>query len=264
MILLRSLLFNLYFFGVTFVLSIVGTIVRLIAPRRVLFVPQFWARAALAGLRVICGIRLEVIGRERLPISGAALIAPRHQSAFDTLVWLTLLPRCCYVIKERAEADTAVRRDDGACGHDPGRSEARRLGHAPSHAGGGSGRPREPPDRNLPGRHARRARSAAGAATWNSGSCRANRASRHSGSNRFRPALGTACLSEVPGTIHIAVLPAIAASAERNSFMRHLEQALQTPLRSPCGQVCKSSARALRSEVQATKASRLMFMISFS
>jgi 1-acyl-sn-glycerol-3-phosphate acyltransferase len=28
------------------------------------------------------------------------LIASRHQSAFDTFVWLTLLPRCCYVFKD--------------------------------------------------------------------------------------------------------------------------------------------------------------------
>src|SRR5258708_499264 len=30
----------------------------------------------------------------------AALGASRHQSAFDTFVWMTLLPRCCYVVKQ--------------------------------------------------------------------------------------------------------------------------------------------------------------------
>jgi 1-acyl-sn-glycerol-3-phosphate acyltransferase len=40
-----------------------------------------------------------VSGLEHIP-QGAALIASRHQSAFDTFVWLTLLPRCCYVFKE--------------------------------------------------------------------------------------------------------------------------------------------------------------------
>ena len=50
-------------------------------------------------MRVICGIRLEVSGLEHIP-QGAALIASRHQSAFDTFVWLTLLPRCCYVFKD--------------------------------------------------------------------------------------------------------------------------------------------------------------------
>jgi 1-acyl-sn-glycerol-3-phosphate acyltransferase len=54
----------------------------------------------VAGLRVICGIELEVIGRERIAQGGAMLIASRHQSAFDTFVWLTLVPRCCYVLKQ--------------------------------------------------------------------------------------------------------------------------------------------------------------------
>src|SRR5690242_4335046 len=99
MILLRSLLFNVYFFGLTLLLCVPGVIVRFAAPDRALVVPMLWARLVLAGLRVICGIRFEVIGREYLPRDGAALIASRHHSAFDTLVWFTLLPRCCYVIK---------------------------------------------------------------------------------------------------------------------------------------------------------------------
>jgi len=39
-----------------------------------------------------------VSGRENLP-EGAALIASQHQSAFDTLVWLHLVPRWSYVYK---------------------------------------------------------------------------------------------------------------------------------------------------------------------
>ena len=100
MILLRSALFNLYFFALTVVLSVVGTVVRLASPRHVLVVPVLWANWALAGLRAICGIRFVVLGQEHLPRAGPALLASRHQSAFDTLVWLTLLPRCCYVIKQ--------------------------------------------------------------------------------------------------------------------------------------------------------------------
>jgi 1-acyl-sn-glycerol-3-phosphate acyltransferase len=40
-----------------------------------------------------------VTGREHLPRTGPALIASSHQSAFDTVVWLLLLPGCCYVLK---------------------------------------------------------------------------------------------------------------------------------------------------------------------
>ncbi len=99
MTLLRSLLFNLYFFIVTFFLCLYGTAVRLATPERTLGTAMLWARVILAGARVICGIRLEVNGSEYLPREGPALIASQHQSTFDTLVWLTLLPRCCYVLK---------------------------------------------------------------------------------------------------------------------------------------------------------------------
>ena len=98
MIVLRSVLFYVVFFAGTFVLTLAGTVVRLVAPRRLLPVAVAWARLGLWAARVICGIRLEVSGLEHVP-SGPALIASRHQSAFDTLVWFTLLPRCCYVLK---------------------------------------------------------------------------------------------------------------------------------------------------------------------
>jgi 1-acyl-sn-glycerol-3-phosphate acyltransferase len=77
---------------------VIATAVRLVAPDRVRWWAELWARSLVVALRVICGIRLEVTGLEHIP-RGAALIASAHQSAFDTFVWLTLLPRCCYVLK---------------------------------------------------------------------------------------------------------------------------------------------------------------------
>jgi 1-acyl-sn-glycerol-3-phosphate acyltransferase len=72
---------------------------RLLAPQHVLGMAMLWARVMVACAHSICGIRVEVTGLERIP-EGAALIASRHQSAFDTFVWMTLLPRCCYVVKQ--------------------------------------------------------------------------------------------------------------------------------------------------------------------
>lgn len=100
MILIRSALFNVWSFGVSFLVLLPATIVSLAAPHRMLGFNAAWARIVLAGLGPICGIRIVVTGREHLPTSGAALIASMHQSAFDTIVWLTLLPRCCYVLKQ--------------------------------------------------------------------------------------------------------------------------------------------------------------------
>jgi 1-acyl-sn-glycerol-3-phosphate acyltransferase len=99
MTLLRSALFNLFFFAVTFAMTLaLATPVRFVAPHRMLDVARLWARLMVRGLRVICGIRLCATGLEHVG-DGAALIASRHQSAFDTFVWLTLVPRCCYVLK---------------------------------------------------------------------------------------------------------------------------------------------------------------------
>lgn len=97
--LLRAGIFNVYFFGLTFLLGLAGIVVRIFARARALDFARFWVRLVLAGLRVICGIRVVVIGAENLPQAGAALIASQHQSAFDTLVWLTLVPRPSYVLK---------------------------------------------------------------------------------------------------------------------------------------------------------------------
>ncbi|MFO1028753.1 MAG: lysophospholipid acyltransferase family protein [Acetobacteraceae bacterium] len=99
MILFRSILFNIVFFSATFVLTLIATAMRFLTPERALDVPMLWARFNVRLLRWICGIRVEVTGLENIP-PGPALIASRHQSAFDTFVWLTLVPKCCYVLKQ--------------------------------------------------------------------------------------------------------------------------------------------------------------------
>ena len=100
MLLLRSLLFNAVFFGLGAVLLILGSPL-LLAPRRL----QRRGMRAMAGitlwaLRHTVGITIRVTGGEHLPASGAALIAAKHQSAFDTLIWFTLVPDVAYVMKK--------------------------------------------------------------------------------------------------------------------------------------------------------------------
>ncbi len=99
MILLRSLLFNAFFFGLTAVAGLV-LLPLLLGPRAwPREAMRIWSRVMLVLLRAIAGIRLEVTGRENLP-AGAALIASRHESAFDTLVWFALVPDAAYVMKQ--------------------------------------------------------------------------------------------------------------------------------------------------------------------
>ncbi len=99
MILLRSALYNLYFWTVTAAMALASLPVRFLFPGKALGFGKVWARAILGGLGPLAGVRLAVTGTEHLPAAGPALIASQHQSAFDTLVWLSLVPLPAYVVK---------------------------------------------------------------------------------------------------------------------------------------------------------------------
>lgn len=99
MALIGSILFVIWMYGLMAVLGIV------FAPT--LLGPRSWTRAALrfylalvfGGLRVLCGIRYEVRGREHMP-SGGALVASKHQSMFETLAFWAILPDPAIILKK--------------------------------------------------------------------------------------------------------------------------------------------------------------------
>ena len=103
MTLLRSSLFNLWFYLGTFAFAAGGLPMRLasrwIGSGWALPYARAWAHFVLFGVRHICGIAWKVRGLENLPPGGAALIVSMHQSAFDTIVWFLLAPRAAYVVK---------------------------------------------------------------------------------------------------------------------------------------------------------------------
>lgn len=100
MTLLRSVVFNLAFFAFTALVALVCLpLVPLLDRAGRLALLAWWAERVLGLLRVTVGISVCVTGREHLPAEGPALIAAKHQSAFDTIVWLALLPRPAYVLK---------------------------------------------------------------------------------------------------------------------------------------------------------------------
>lgn len=95
---LRALLFNLGFMGLTALMGVLA-LPLLAMPRRFSVAAlRLWARLVLGWLRLSVGLRYRVTGAEHIG-AGAALIAAKHQSAFDTVVWLALLPDAAYVLK---------------------------------------------------------------------------------------------------------------------------------------------------------------------
>ena len=95
---LRSILYGLWYYGVTAGLAI--TYVPLLAlPRGAIREGiRLWARLLIWGMRVIGGVRLEVRGLERLP-KGAVLIAAKHQSMFDVVPAFAVMPDALFVMK---------------------------------------------------------------------------------------------------------------------------------------------------------------------
>jgi 1-acyl-sn-glycerol-3-phosphate acyltransferase len=98
MIFLRSALFNVFFFVSTFVLTLPAAACTVLAPRRVMGWARLWAKLQIGAARVICGIRVNVTGWENLP-PPPVLIASRHESTFDVLLWIALVPAACFVVK---------------------------------------------------------------------------------------------------------------------------------------------------------------------
>ena len=97
---LRSTAFNLWFYSATVVVAVLSIVVVPGPPSWARGVAKFWARIVLGPLRPLCGITICVTGREHLPAQGPALVASQHQSAFDTVVWLLLVPEAAYVLKQ--------------------------------------------------------------------------------------------------------------------------------------------------------------------
>ncbi len=95
---LRSLAYNIWFIIVTVLMAPGSLVAAGLGWRPAVAYGRLWARLLLAGLRVLCGVRVKVTGTENLP-PGPALIASMHQSAFDTLVWFGIVPRPSYVVK---------------------------------------------------------------------------------------------------------------------------------------------------------------------
>ena len=99
MIVIRSLLFNIYFFALT-AFGLFSYWLLLPLPRAVFQdAVRLWQRLVFDGLKAICGLTWEVRGRERIP-RGAAVFACKHQSAWDTMAFYALVADPAYVLKK--------------------------------------------------------------------------------------------------------------------------------------------------------------------
>ena len=93
MILLRSLLFYLYFSIVTIGYSLILVTIGLVLPFPVRSrLGNAWGRDSLFGLKHICGLDYRVTGLEHLKRDGNAMVLSKHQSAWETIALRMLVP----------------------------------------------------------------------------------------------------------------------------------------------------------------------------
>lgn len=99
MIYIRTFIFYTLFYVMTSIGYFVFSPL-LFLPRTVhMWVPFLWTKASCFLLRVICGIKEEIRGKENLP-EGPFIIACKHQSAWETLSFNYIVPETCFVTKK--------------------------------------------------------------------------------------------------------------------------------------------------------------------
>jgi 1-acyl-sn-glycerol-3-phosphate acyltransferase len=94
----RSALFFIWFILISVVIHLGALPLLLTSRHGVMIASRTWSRLVLWGAKWIAGMRYEVRGREYIP-TGAALVAAKHQSMWETLILVLLLREPAVVLK---------------------------------------------------------------------------------------------------------------------------------------------------------------------
>jgi 1-acyl-sn-glycerol-3-phosphate acyltransferase len=95
---LRSLLFNVLFFGWGAICLLLALLLCAVHRQAIMWMARRWASGMVDLLKVIIALRYEVRGDRRL-LEGPAIVASKHQSAWDTLIFYLLTRDPSYVMK---------------------------------------------------------------------------------------------------------------------------------------------------------------------
>jgi 1-acyl-sn-glycerol-3-phosphate acyltransferase len=98
LILVRSIIFNAFFYVNTTFMLFLALPTFFLPFRAIVWVATTWGRINLFMLRVVCGVKYEVRGREKIP-RGPLLVASKHQSAWETFTLLHLFDDPFFIVK---------------------------------------------------------------------------------------------------------------------------------------------------------------------
>ena len=223
---LRSLLFNIVFAAWTGIVFLISLPTLLMPRRAVWSMGRLWVRGSLLLLRAIVGLGHRVEGGEHR-LAGPAIYAVKHQSAWDTLVFPTLLDMPAYVVKQELTRVPLFGAYLKRCGMIPvdrqGRASALKRMLAAARSAVAQGHPiliypegtRTPPGE-------RRPYHPGVAALYGDLDLPVIPVALNSG--LF---WGRRSFHKMPGTITIEFLPAIPPGLPRKAFMEELQQRLE-------------------------------------
>jgi 1-acyl-sn-glycerol-3-phosphate acyltransferase len=94
----RSILFNLLFYLNLCVLLVLAIPTFLMPRRGILTIAKIWGRTSLWLLRVVCNLKVEFRGLEKIK-PGPLIVAAKHQSTWETFALLSLFDDPTFIIK---------------------------------------------------------------------------------------------------------------------------------------------------------------------
>ncbi|MSP49128.1 MAG: 1-acyl-sn-glycerol-3-phosphate acyltransferase [Alphaproteobacteria bacterium] len=98
MIWVRSAIFNAAFFAWTAIVVVVAVPILALPQPIMIAYARGWSWCILTMLRLICGLDYRVVGREKIP-EGGAIIACKHQSTWETIVFFAVCDAPVYILK---------------------------------------------------------------------------------------------------------------------------------------------------------------------
>jgi 1-acyl-sn-glycerol-3-phosphate acyltransferase len=98
LIIVRSVIFNVLFY-LNLIAHLIAAIPTLAMTRHaVIAVAKNWAHTSTWLLRTICGVKIEFVGREKIP-AGPLIVASKHQSLLETFALLPLFADPAFIVK---------------------------------------------------------------------------------------------------------------------------------------------------------------------
>ena len=97
--LLRSVIFECVRFPLTIMFSLIALLTFPLNPLTRYRIITMWSYLVLFAVRIICGVRYRVVGRENLP-QDASIVLSKHQSAWETLAFQEIFPAQVWVLKK--------------------------------------------------------------------------------------------------------------------------------------------------------------------